>query len=287
MPTSLTLSVTSVALTALGDTVRIDATVLNQSGDPMAATVTWTSSDESVTTVAAGLVTAVGNGPATVTATSGAVDNAASVEVAQAADPSVSTVAASPDSLPANGTSTSTLAVQLADARGNALTVSGGTVAFDPPSSGSIGPVTDHGDGSYTATYTSGTAPETVTIVPRIDGAAFTIVHEIRLSPTFYLAENGVTAVCPDAAVGDSGSVGGIAYTKRSRTDLDALFAAADYIPLETSCTTGVTDMSELFAFPTPPNPSFNPDLRSWDVSSVTDMRRHVQKRGCVRPAGR
>ena len=94
----------------------------------------------------------------------------------------------------------------------------------------------------------------------------------------FYLADNGVTVLCPAAAVGDTGVVDGVTYTKRDRAALDALVAPfpTDEVELARSCTTGVTDMSQLFgeaggskvSDPT----TFNPDLSSWDVSSVTDM---------------
>jgi hypothetical protein len=68
-------------------------------------------------------------------------------------------------------------------------------------------------------------------------------------TPAFYLGTNGVTVLCPEANVGDTGVVGGVPYTKRDRADLDALVAAdpTDEIALTTSCTTGVTDMSQLF----------------------------------------
>ena len=94
----------------------------------------------------------------------------------------------------------------------------------------------------------------------------------------FYLADNGVTVLCPEAAVGDAREVNGVLYTKRDRSDLDALVTASptDEVELARSCTTGVTDLAELFgeaggtkvSDPT----TFNPDLSSWDTSSVTDM---------------
>ena len=94
----------------------------------------------------------------------------------------------------------------------------------------------------------------------------------------FYLADNGVTVLCPEAAVGDAREVNGVLYTKRDRAALDALVAATptDEVELARSCTTGVTDLSELFgeaggSMVSDPT-TFNPDLSSWDVSSVTDM---------------
>ena len=78
--------------------------------------------------------------------------------------------------------------------------------------------------------------------------------------------------------MGDAREVNGVLYTKRDRAALDALVAATptDEVELARSCTTGVTDMSQLFGdliFSKVSDPAtFNPDLSSWDTSSVTDM---------------
>ena len=85
---------------------------------------------------------------------------------------------------------------------------------------------------------------------------------------TFHLAANGVTVMCTDADVGETGTVGGVVYTKRSKAQIDVLVDAEDYAPLATTCTSGVTDMSSMFREAT----SFNGDIGSWDVSGVTDM---------------
>ena len=61
----------------------------------------------------------------------------------------------------------------LADASGNLLTASGGTVALSSTGSATIGAVTDNGDGTYTATVTN-TVAESVTISGTLDGAAIT-----------------------------------------------------------------------------------------------------------------
>ena len=81
----------------------------------------------------------------------------------------------------------------------------------------------------------------------------------------FLLHSNSVTVICDDAAVGDSGSVtiNGVAtsFTKRERFDITVENAA-------TTCTSGITDMSEMFIY----QGTFNADISHWDVSSVTAM---------------
>ena len=85
----------------------------------------------------------------------------------------------------------------------------------------------------------------------------------------FTTATNGVTVLCPDAAVGDVGVVNGVEYMKRDRAGLLDLVGTANDAGLAKSCTTGVTDMSYMFKDAS----SFNGNISSWDTSSVTDMR--------------
>ena len=84
-PAAVTVSPAVASLTALGATVQLTADVRDQNGQAMAgATVTWASSAAAVATVnSAGLVTAAGNGTATITATAGGVSGGAMVTVAQ------------------------------------------------------------------------------------------------------------------------------------------------------------------------------------------------------------
>jgi uncharacterized repeat protein (TIGR02543 family) len=78
---------------------------------------------------------------------------------------------------------------------------------------------------------------------------------------SFYLSENGVTIMCPMAEVGEKGWVNGVEYTKRTREMI-----TTDNV--STTCTSGITDMSELFQDET----NFNEDISHWDVSAVMDM---------------
>jgi uncharacterized protein (TIGR02145 family) len=82
----------------------------------------------------------------------------------------------------------------------------------------------------------------------------------------FYLAPNGVTVMCPDAEIGDTGTVAGVEFTKRSRDQINDENAP-------TSCTSGITDMSDLFrGNPFPTFSTFSGDISHWDVSNVTSM---------------
>ena len=97
LPGSIGLSTDSVDFAALGDTTQLVATVSDSGGSGFgAAIVTWTSSDSTVAIVSGtGLVTAVDNGVATVTATSGSVTDTSTVTVQQV----VAAIGLQPDSV--------------------------------------------------------------------------------------------------------------------------------------------------------------------------------------------
>ena len=86
-PTTVAVSPDAVVLEALGDTVRLAAEVQDQVGRPMPGQpVVWTAGDTLVARVdSTGLLTAVGNGEAAVTAASGPVSGDAAVQVMQVA----------------------------------------------------------------------------------------------------------------------------------------------------------------------------------------------------------
>ena len=94
---------------------------------------------------------------------------------------------AAPTSVVADGSTTSTVTVTLADANGNLLSASGGTVVLSSTGSATIGAVTDNGNGTYTATVTN-TVAESVTISGTLDGANITdtatITFKDLIAPT-------------------------------------------------------------------------------------------------------
>ena len=116
---AITVAPDATRLTALGATAQLSAEVRDQNGQAMpGAAVTWSSSSAGVAAVdAAGLVTAVGNGSASITASAGAVSGSAAVTVAQEA--SAVLVSPAADTVPVGDTVR--LAAQVRDANGHAL----------------------------------------------------------------------------------------------------------------------------------------------------------------------
>ncbi|HLB37379.1 MAG TPA: Ig-like domain-containing protein [Gemmatimonadales bacterium] len=168
----------TVWLTALGVTAQLGATVQDANGEGMpGAAVTWTSSDPDVATVSAtGLVTAVGNGTAIITATSGGVSGTATVTVAQQA----AVVAVSPEAttLTALG-ATAPLAATVRDAGGSVMV--GAAIAWassntDVATVSAAGVVTAVGNGTATITATSGGVSGTATVTVAIPPSTLTVL---------------------------------------------------------------------------------------------------------------
>jgi len=79
--------------------------------------------------------------------------------------------------------------------------------------------------------------------------------------------------MCPNANFGDTGTltINGQTntYTKRSRAQLDVMIATNQNNPqIALTCTSGITDMNELFKGQN----TFNQDISHWDTSNVTNM---------------
>jgi hypothetical protein len=88
-------------------------------------------------------------------------------------------------------------------------------------------------------------------------------ISPILNAQNFYLHSNGVTCMCPDAAIGETGVVNGVTYTKRTRAQITPQNAA-------TTCTSGVVNnVSNLFSN----MPDFNEDISTWDVSNFENMQ--------------
>ena len=202
-PTTVTVSPATRELTALGTTVQLSAEVRDQNARVMAgATVTWTSSANSVATVdASGLVTAAGNGTATITASAGPASGSAVVTVTQ----SVASVEVSPsvDELTALG-QTVQLTAEAFDENGYAVAGAefsweSSDVAVATVDAGGL--VTGVAAGMATITASAGSAQGTAEIMvgPNQDRAALIALYEATDGPNWVDAENWLT----DAPLGD------------------------------------------------------------------------------------
>ncbi|HJR54260.1 MAG TPA: invasin domain 3-containing protein [Gemmatimonadota bacterium] len=102
-------------------------------------------------------------------------------------------ITASPTSVPADGSSTSTITVELRDAFGNRLT-SGGDVVTLSTTAGSLGPVSDIGNGTYTAELTAPSGPTTATVSGRVNATAISDTAQVQFTfapPTTFRLEFG------------------------------------------------------------------------------------------------
>jgi len=87
------------------------------------------------------------------------------------ADATASTLTPTGASIPGDGISTQLLTVHAKDATGNTVTIGGAIVSISRLSgTGSIGAVTDHGDGTYTAIVTSPSTPGSGVFVAMLNG---------------------------------------------------------------------------------------------------------------------
>lgn len=120
--------------------------------------------------------TTIGNATLTGSVNGEAITDTASVSfVAGSAAAASSRLSLAPGTLVANGTSTSTVSLQLRDAWDNPVTNGGATVAFTT-TLGALSAVTDHGDGSYSAIFTApaslGALSTTAAIGASVNGLA-------------------------------------------------------------------------------------------------------------------
>ena len=204
VPTTVELTPDSLDFTALGETVQMSAEVRDQLGRAMSgASVAWASSDVAVATVdASGLVTAAGNGTATITATSGSASDEAAVTVAQ----SVTTVAITPKSAVLLVGDTLRLSAMVLDALGGVVV--GAAVTWSS-SDFSVATVDDSGlvraaaQGTATVTAASGNASAAAAITVGTAGtgerAALTALYLATDGPNWRNSTNWLT----DAPLGE------------------------------------------------------------------------------------
>ena len=236
--TTLNISPASVDLSSFGETLQLTATVLDQNGQPIAsAPVSWAIDDNSVATVdAGGLVTAVQNGSATVSATSSSASGTASVTVAQRlasidVSPAADTLFAVGDSLQ--------LTAEPFDANGNPVQDATITWSSEDDAVATVdsnGLVTAAGNGTANITAAAGGASGTaaVTVSQVIVG-----MDVLPAATTFFSLGDTIRLV---AAGVDANGHPGSNLTVTWMSENDAV-AAIDSTGLVTAVGTGSTDV--------------------------------------------
>ncbi len=174
-PARITLSSVEATLSAVGQTIQLTATVLDQENKVISgAVVTWTSTNQSVVKVDTnGLVTAIQNGYVQITATSGSVSANASIVVAQA--PGRIEVMPSSSTLSALG-ETVQLTYTVYDGNDEPIPGAGVSWSSDDDTVASVsanGLVTAVGNGSARITASSDGVSKTVDVTVEIDYLAF------------------------------------------------------------------------------------------------------------------
>jgi len=174
--TTVTVTPPSASV-GVGGNTTLQATVKDQNGTVMSGqAITWSTSDAAVATVnSSGVVTGVGAGSATITATCAGKSGTSAITVTAAPPPPpvVTTVTVSPPSASIVAGNTTTLQATVKDANGNVMT--GQSIAWSTSNANvatvsSTGVVTGVAAGSATITATcagkSGTSAITVAAAP-------------------------------------------------------------------------------------------------------------------------
>jgi len=197
------LPVASVTITpnnlriAPNATVQLEAITRDSTGATLAGRqVTWSSSDEAVTTVSSkGLVTGVAAGNATITATSEGKSETAAVEVGVEGEGSVSTVVVSPAGATIAASETVQLDATTLDAQGNELTdrvVEWSSSNPDVASVTETGLVTGVADGTaiVVATSEGQSGSATITVGVASAGEHWTMEEDVRDNAIGYSCHN-------------------------------------------------------------------------------------------------
>ena len=194
----IVLDPSSATLMSLGERLQLSATVLDANGQAVEdAAIVWSSSDQSVATVSAqGLVTAVSNGTATITARSGSASATATVTVMQSAgrivlEPSSATLMSLGETV--------LLTASVLDANGQA--VEDAVISWSSSDTGvatvsNQGLVTTVANGTATITARSGSASATATVTVMEnsrDREALVALYNSTNGPNWKVSTNWLT----------------------------------------------------------------------------------------------
>jgi hypothetical protein len=175
------------ATVASGDTLRLVATPMNPSGEPLPGwAIQWVSGDSTVATVdASGLVRAVGRGEVKVRAVFAGVEGTSEIRVPKVVivDVERSRVIVDPASIAADGEGLSTVTIRLRDQDDEPIREGGHEVSVAQSGDGVLSSVTDRGDGTYRATLRAPTVTGASVLTVLVDGATLAETPTVTFVP--------------------------------------------------------------------------------------------------------
>ena len=180
-----------------------------------------TVSDAGNGTYSATLTAASSTGTASITGTLGgtAIGTPTSVAfVPGAANAAHSVITAASGSLTANGTSTTSVTLRLKDANDNDLTAGSGTIALTTDA-GSVGTVTNNGDGTFSATFTAPAVAGTAHITGTLNGTAIGNPATVTLAPGAVSASHSTVVASSGTASTDTGNTVTVTVTVLDAND--------------------------------------------------------------------
>ena len=197
VPTRIAVAPSSHTLEAIGETVELSATVRDQRNNVMSGqSITWSSGDEAVATVnEAGLVTAVRNGMAEITAQSGGLSSDAAITVSQV--PAAIVIAVDPEATTLTEIDqTLQLAAKVSDAKDVPIEDAAVSWSSSNESVATVdgdGLVTAVGNGMAEITATAGEAAGMVSIsvmAPSPDREALIAIYNATNGPNWTRQDN-------------------------------------------------------------------------------------------------
>lgn len=212
---SISTTPASATLTSLGETLQLDASILDSNGNPVGgASATWTSTDDAVATVNDGLVEAVANGSAKIVAALDGKADTTAITVNQTVmtvtvAPSTAALTSKVDSVQLTASATDSLGNNVAGAAFTWATASGSGVVTVSTS----GLVVSTTTGTDTVVVTSGSASASATITVTQLVASLTVSPSADTIPV-----RGTTVLTVTAKDANNYTVSDPALTWISRT---------------------------------------------------------------------
>ena len=148
-------------------------------------------------------------GTQTLTASSGSLVGSpitfSAAATAGVASGATTTIDATPSSITADGSSTSTVTVTVRDGNSNVRTAGGDAVVLNA-TLGTLGTVTDNANGTYTATLTAGTTTGTATITGTVNALAIADNATVTLTPGAPSGATSTVETTPETITASTGA---------------------------------------------------------------------------------